>query len=271
VASNSAPGEPVDAGGVSSALKFYDGLAEEYHLVYGDRWDEAVAQQGATLDALIRDLCPGATEVLDCSCGIGTQAIGLALRGYRVLGTDISEGSITRAREEAGRLGADVRFGVADFRDLDSIAGDFDVVLSCDNAIPHLLNDAEVKRALQAMHAKLRAGGLLVAGTRDYDTALVERPATAAPLLIPGPPRRVFVRLHEWDAPDSPFYTVRFFVLTDTGSDWSLTQHSARYRAITADALAEAARAAGFEAVAWHRAEATGHHQPLMTAARART
>jgi glycine/sarcosine N-methyltransferase len=272
VSSDSSPrafGDTARAVGVSSVLGFYDGLAEDYHLVYGDDWDEALARQGAALDALIRHIRPVATEVLDCSCGIGTQAIGLALRGYRVLGTDISERSIARARGEAARLGADARFGVADFRDLDAVADDFDVVLSCDNAIPHLLDDDEVGRALRAMHAKVRPGGLLVIGVRDYDTALIERPTTAPPLLIAGPPRRLFVRFHDWDAPDSPFYTVRFFVLTDTGADWTLTQHSTRYRAITADALATAARAAGFEDVAWHASENTGHHQPLMTAARA--
>jgi glycine/sarcosine N-methyltransferase len=274
VSSDSSPrasGETAGAAGVSSVLEFYDSLAEDYHLVYGDSWDEAVAHQGATLDALIGELRPGATEVLDCSCGIGTQAIGLALRDYRVLGTDISERSITRARDEAARLNADAHFEVADFRNLDTVAGDFDVVLSCDNAIPHLLDGAEVHRALRAMHAKLRVGGLLVVGIRDYDTALIERPVTAAPLLIAGPPRRLFVRLHDWDAPDSPFYTVRFFVLTDTGSDWTLTQHSTRYRAIRADALGRVARGVGFKDVAWHSAENTGHHQPLMTAARAST
>jgi hypothetical protein len=33
-----------------SVVDFYDGLAADYHLVYGDRWDDAVAGQGAALD-----------------------------------------------------------------------------------------------------------------------------------------------------------------------------------------------------------------------------
>lgn len=262
-------GEPAPAAATSSVVEFYDVLAEDYHLVYGDRWDDAVVQQGAALDHMIRDHRPHATDVLDCSCGIGTQAIGLALRGYRVRGSDISERSIIRARDEAARLGADIPFEVADFRDLDAVADDFDVVMSCDNAIPHLLDDADVARALRAMHSKLRPGGLLLIGIRDYDTALIDRPATAPPLLIAGPPRRLFVRLHDWDAPDSPHYTVRFFVLTDTGTDWTLAQHSTRYRAITSDALSRAVQAAGLEDVCWHAAADTGYHQPVMTAARA--
>jgi SAM-dependent methyltransferase len=170
---------------------------------------------------------------------------------------------------EARRLGADVAFELADFRRLDAVAGDFDVVISCDNAIPHLLDDADIVQALRAMHAKLRLGGLLVISTRDYDEALVDRPVTAPPILLAGPPRRLFVRLHDWDAPDSPLYTVRFFLLTETAAGWTLAEHSTRYRAITSDALSRAAREAGFDQVTWHTARDVGYHQPVMTATRA--
>jgi glycine/sarcosine N-methyltransferase len=133
-----------------SVRDFYDGLAAEYHLVYGDDWDVAVEEQGAALDRLIRALHGGAADVLDCSCGIGTQAIGLARRGYRVSGTDISGRSIERPRTEAARLGAHVAFGVADFRELDEVDGTFDVVISCDNALPHLLDDADLSMTARA-------------------------------------------------------------------------------------------------------------------------
>ncbi len=250
----------------SSVADFYDGFASDYHLVYGDRWDEAVERQGAAIDRLIRQAHPGAREILDCSCGIGTQAIGLARRGYRVCGTDISEGSVERARVEATRFGADVAFGVADFRDLAGVAGEFDVVISCDNAVPHLLDDVDVSKALRAMRSKLRPGGLLVISTRDFDRALVERPATAPPILVAGPPRRVVVRLQDWDGPDSPLYTVRFLLLTESGDGWTVAHHSTRYRAITSGALSRAAEDAGFTEITWLSGENAGYHQPVMTA-----
>jgi glycine/sarcosine N-methyltransferase len=242
---------------------FYDGLAAEYHLVYGDRWDDAVAHQGEVLDRLIHDLHGGAADVLDCSCGIGTQAIGLALRGHRVRGTDISERSLERARVEARRLGAEVSFAAADFRHLATVTETFDVVISCDNALPHLLEETEIAGALRAMRSKLRPGGVLIVSIRDYDK---ERPPPPPPYVVAGPPRRLVVRMHDWDAPDSPLYTVRFFFIAETDDGWELTHHSARYRALPRAELEAASRAAGFTDVTWREPEDTGYHQPIVTA-----
>lgn len=54
-------------------------------------------------------------------------------------------------------------FGVADFRALDTqVSGTFDIVLSCDNSLPHLLTEDDLRRAIHSMDAKLRRGGLLL-------------------------------------------------------------------------------------------------------------
>jgi glycine/sarcosine N-methyltransferase len=141
--------------------EFYDELAPHYHLIFGD-WKRTVLRQSLVLDGLIRDrkgLPP--LSVLDCSCGIGTQAIGLALRGYRVHGTDLSRRAVERAEEEAATFGVVASFAVADMRALDSrVAGTFDVVISCDNALPHLLSDDDIRLAARGMWTRLNAGGL---------------------------------------------------------------------------------------------------------------
>ena len=247
-----------------SARDFYDQLAPDYHLVYQD-WEAAIERQADALDQLIRNARPHAKAILDCSCGIGTQAIGLARRGYRVHGTDISERSLDRARKEAERLGATVSFGVCDFRDLSSVDGLFDVVISCDNSIPHTLTDDDLHRVFAAMYAKLRRGGLIVISVRDYDKAMIERPPTALPVIHAGRPRRVVVRLHDWDAPDSPMYTVRFLILTEGQSGWTVEQYNTRYRALKRSVLKRAAELAGFVRIAWHTAEEVSFYQPVMT------
>jgi SAM-dependent methyltransferase len=190
----------------------------------------------------------------------------LARLGYRVKGTDISERSLGRARVEAARLGVEIAFAVCDFRDLSPVQGTFDVVISCDNAIPHLLTDEDLSQAFRAMRSKLRPGGVLVISVRDYDKALVDRPATATPLIHPGPPRRVLVRLHDWDSPDSPLYTVHFLVLTDGPAGWTVTHHSGRYRAVRRATITRAAEEVGFTQVTWYTGEEVGFHQPVMTA-----
>jgi 2-polyprenyl-3-methyl-5-hydroxy-6-metoxy-1,4-benzoquinol methylase len=55
---------------------------------------------------------------LDCTCGIGTQALPLARLGYRVTGTDISPAAVKRARAEATMRGLDADFKVSDVRDV---------------------------------------------------------------------------------------------------------------------------------------------------------
>jgi 2-polyprenyl-3-methyl-5-hydroxy-6-metoxy-1,4-benzoquinol methylase len=112
----------------------------------------------------------GQISLLDCSCGIGTQAIGLAKNGYVVTATDLSPASIQGALRESESRGIKIAFGVADFRTLISdVPGEFDVVLSADNAIPHLQSDDDLILAGQNMYSKVRQDGLLVVSIRDYD------------------------------------------------------------------------------------------------------
>jgi SAM-dependent methyltransferase len=97
---------------------FYDAIADAFHLVHRD-WDDSVRRQGEALDLLLaRELGAGPKRVLDCACGIGTQAIGLALRGHRVTGTDLSPRELERAGREARAPCAELELRVADLRDL---------------------------------------------------------------------------------------------------------------------------------------------------------
>lgn len=63
-------------GNNASVARFHDQLAADYHLIYDD-WDGATERQGRALDTVIRSaLGPAPATVLDCACGIGTQALG---------------------------------------------------------------------------------------------------------------------------------------------------------------------------------------------------
>ncbi|MEA2585579.1 MAG: hypothetical protein QOF33_3664 [Thermomicrobiales bacterium] len=251
----------------SEPSNFYDGLADDYHLIFPD-WDRAVMWQSEVLDRLIgNELGTGRHSILDCACGIGTQAIGLALRGHRVHATDLSSRSVERARHEAHRLGASLTFGVADLRGLATQVEDtFDVVLACDNALPHLLNDDDLDRAAAGMASRLRQGGLLLATIRDYDRILAKPPTGEGPRVFDGATgRRIVFQIWDW-APDGRGYDLHLFLLRREGEGWNTSEHIARYRALRREDLGGALELAGLSDIRWLMPEESGYYQPIVMA-----
>jgi glycine/sarcosine N-methyltransferase len=262
-----AAGDSKERVAMSTTNPFYDDLAADYHLVYAD-WPASVRRQGRALARFIREQAgPAAHTVLDCACGIGTQAIGLALEGFSVRGSDVSPKEIARARDEAAGFGVDIELHVADFRHLDlQVDGQFDVVICCDNALPHMLADEDLRLAVQGMHAKVRPGGLLIIGIRDYDALVVERPHATTPLVIERETGRSIV-FQVWDwAEDGQRYALSLFVLKAHGDAWETRCHTTIYRALRRAELDGFLDHARFRDIRWHFPAATHHHQPLVTA-----
>lgn len=246
---------------------FYDDLADDYHLIYAN-WRQSVGRQGEVLDRLIRAVDGGdARSVLDCSCGIGTQAIGLARRGYGVHASDISAAEVDRARREAASFKVDIAFEVADMRSVaDTVPGAFDVVLSCDNSLPHLLTDSDILAALGSMRRKLAPGGLLLIGLRDYDALAAARPRLT-PATLTGDPDRPAIVFQLWDwAQDGGAYDLTLFITRQMGDTWKTTARTTRYRALKRDDLTRMLAQSGYTDIRWHAPDVTGHHQPLVTA-----
>ncbi len=246
---------------------FYDELADDYTAIFSD-WDASVLRQGEIIDRAIRTAMPeGARTILDATCGIGTQAIGLALRGYEVSATDVSAASVERAQREAARLNASVALDVADIRTLSSVAGPFDVVITFDNALPHLVAPVDLTAALRSLHRVLRGSGLLLASIRDYDALLISRPAGETPRMSgPMGERRVVAQAWEWDTIE-PIYRLHQFVLAEhPGGEWSVRHLETRYRALLRSDLAAVAEDVGFRDVRWLEPSMTGFYQPILAA-----
>jgi 2-polyprenyl-3-methyl-5-hydroxy-6-metoxy-1,4-benzoquinol methylase len=113
---------------------FYDELAESYHLIFDD-WGAAIRRQREVLARLL-PAPPAGKRLLDCACGIGTQAIGLATLGFVVDGSDPSAAAIDRARREAIALGMNLEFRIDDMRSLSTAPiHAYDAVIAMDNAV----------------------------------------------------------------------------------------------------------------------------------------
>lgn len=249
---------------------FYDGLAEDYTAIFAD-WDASVRRQAEIIDAIVQQHRPGAHRLLDATCGIGTQAIGLALHGYDVTATDLSPASIERGRREAARLRASVAFGVADVRALTpTVAGPFDVAITFDNALPHLVEPDDLTAALAGLRDVLRPGGLLLVSIRDYDRLASERPSGEPPRLAgPVGGRRMVAQAWEWEA-DRPVYQLHQFVVREEPSGaWSARHLVTTYRALRRSELSSAASEVGFDEIRWLEPADTGFYQPVLAAERA--
>jgi SAM-dependent methyltransferase len=232
-----------------SASDFYDKLSPFYHLIF-ENWEGSIERQATALDSIIRSTAgPGARSVLDVACGIGTQSLGLAARGYDVTASDISPGAVNRARAESARRNLTIHFSVADMRVAHKHhSRTFDVVVCADNSLPHLLTDGDIVQALEQFFACTNPGGSCIVSVRDY-AALEHGGLQFKPcgVRVEGGARYVLFQVWEWQG---SLYNVHFYVVCDEGTE-NCETHVMRstYFAISIAELMLMMGRAGFEKV----------------------
>ncbi|MEV5596814.1 class I SAM-dependent methyltransferase [Streptomyces sp. NPDC052496] len=246
--------------------QFFSHLAPTYDLLYPD-WPAAVAQQGRALDAYVRAaLGDRPHTLLDCACGIGTQAIGLAAAGHTVTGTDLSPVAAARATAEAAARGLHLPTAAADMRRLPFADALFDAVVCADNSLALLTTPEGVRAALASMRRVLRPGGQLLLGMRAYEEARRDRWEVLPPRVTRTPGgRAVTLQLWEWHD-DGEHYDFDLIQLLPRGGTWEVRSRRATSWALTREQVTAFVTAAGFEQVTWHEPRADGYFQPLVTA-----
>ena len=228
------------------ASELYDAMTPFYHLIYPN-WEENISQQAALLDAIIRDYWGSRVHsILDVSCGIGTQSLGLAQLGYQLTASDLSAASIARAQAEAERRHLAIPFSVADMRQaFRHHAQPFDLVISCDNAVPHLLNDADIRQAFEQFYQCTRPGGGCLVSVRDYAQEMGSG-VEVHPYGVRDDEgvRYLVFQVREWRG---SHYDVAMYFVEDHGESACTTQVvRGQYYAIPIDRLLALMREAGF-------------------------
>lgn len=213
--------------------------------------------------------------MLDCACGIGTQALGLAALGHRVTGSDLSPVAVARAAKEAAARGLRLRTAAADMTRLPFGDRSFDAVVCADNSLPHLLTPDAVEAALGEMRRVLRPGGVLLVSTRPYDRLRRERPESTPPQVREGTGgRAVTFQLWHW-RPDGERYDLEHFQLLPGGEGesgrYEVRTRRTSYWALSQAQLTGFARRAGLTEPAWHEPQETGFFQPVLMARRPTT
>jgi SAM-dependent methyltransferase len=228
--------------------RLYDQLAPLCHLIFSD-WDGAIEKQGVRLTSIIHEEWPEHRTVLDVSCGIGTQAIALANNGFLVAASDLSAGE-------------EIPFSVCDMSAAHSHhGGGFDVVISCDNSLPHLLSDDDIRAALTEMHACLRPGGGILITVRDYDSEQRGKNLVKLHGVREQCGKRYLV-FQIWDF-EGEYYDVTIYFIEEDVSSKEVVTHAlrSRYYAIGTAKLLGMMQETGFQNV---RKLDQGFYQPVL-------
>ncbi len=250
--------------GMDIIQSFYDKLASDYDKLFLD-WQATTHEQAAILDKIFRDNGFDKTaRILDCACGIGTQAIGLGAIGYSVTASDISDGELAQARERAAKNGVSVCFEHADFRALaDTFSERFDIVIVMDNALPHMLTEDALQTAVKSIANQIAPGGMLVASIRDYDAMLMDKPPYSPPYIHKtNKGQRVSFQTWEWSGDN---YKLIQYIIEDEGA-LQISKFECEYRATRRTELTNLLLANGCSSVEWKFPEETGFYQPIVMA-----
>ena len=244
--------------------KFYDSMASQYDKFYLD-WQAATHEEARFLSGIFRDYGFDRTaRILDCACGIGTQAIGLAALGYSVTASDISAGEIEEAKRRAEENHVSLTLKQADFCALsDAFTEQFDIVIAMDNALPHMLSHAALEKAVNSIAGRVRSGGIFVASIRDYDLMLQEKPAHSAPY-VHKTEKGQRVLFQTWDWAGENYSFIQYII--DDEEALQISKYECEYRATRRDELTGLLRAAGCGKVTWKFPEETGFYQPIVIA-----
>jgi SAM-dependent methyltransferase len=231
---------------------YYNRLAPYYKFIYPN-WDQSVQRQAEALDGVIKEFI-GETcnTVLDVACGIGTQSIGLAKLGYHVTASDLSSAEVEQARQEALRHGVQIEFHVVDMRHVwETYQRQFDVVIACDNSVPHLLSNDGILLAFRQFYQCTRSGGCCIITVRDY--AQLERKdqhKQMYPRLVHPTDRGQIVMFDVWDF-DGDYYEITTYLVADTGMPTAQTQvlRGGKYYCVEISTLEKLFQEAGFREV----------------------
>jgi len=251
-------------------IDFYDTLSPFYRENMGWDWIDGMKQEGSVLSAFLKKRCEndGPFKLLDCSCGIGTQAIGLALQGHIVHAADLSPNSIECAKTEAEKCGAkNMSFSVANFFDLEKTVKDtFDIVLSCDNSMAHCINEGDPQRAFTSIHSRLNRGGLVLISIRDYAPLIKERPKmTSQHVQDKKEGRRIAFQVWDWDE-NGKRYKNHQFLIQEIDGEFKTNHFETTLRALVKEDVINAMEKSGFHDIQWHTPNESSYYQPIITA-----
>lgn len=246
---------------------FYNNLATQYDKLFLD-WQATTREQAEILDKIFKDNGFDHTaKILDCACGIGTQAIGIVTLGYNVTASDISDGALTEAKKRAEENKVKIYFKQADFCALsDTFTEKFDIVIAMDNALPHMLSSSDLEKAIKSIANQIEKNGIFIASIRDYDALLMEKPPYSPPYIHKTDNgQRVSFQTWVWNEDN---YKLTQYIVEDEKT-LQISKFECEYRATRREEMTKLLIAHGCSKVEWKFPDETGFYQPIVVARKA--
>lgn len=199
--------------------RHYNAISQHYDDWFSLPWPEPAIRQGALLNDILKTQgLPQPCRVLDLTCGVGTQAIGLAMHGHDVTAIDISPGQIAEAEKRAAKIQQELRIKFVTGNALNpqaSAAGPFDAIISFGNSLPMLGTADAFMSCLKNCYGLLSENGVMLVSMKDHAEVRAEKKyVTASGKLENGDRRGVWVETADWSADGTQYKSNIIFVLT---------------------------------------------------------
>jgi len=150
-------------------MNSYNRLAPYYSFLYEGNYEDVQDEEVDWLDEFFQ--ANQISTILDASCGDGFHAIPLAQRGYHLTGSDLSNGMIRQAKQNAVLAGVHFPLHTLDFCQLDKLFSptSFEAVLALGHSLMHLLDADRTQQALVQMKRVLKQNGHLILDFPDFE------------------------------------------------------------------------------------------------------
>jgi SAM-dependent methyltransferase len=201
-------------------MREYDQLAEVYELLV----PEALRTPEGAAAGFVPMLTPGA-RILDCACGTGTLAVGLALAGFRVDATDASPTMVARTRALARERGVPLSAEVCEWERLPA-GPRYDYVLCVGNSLVHARDRVA---PLRAMAGTMLPGATLFVASRNWER---ER-ALGSRTEVDGPVKRVWTIPDDWAQPH--YHDIEVGAISERLTIWPFTHEQLKADLAAAD------------------------------------
>jgi len=138
---------------------------EELFTNYANGYDQEVFTKGTIgeVDFIEKEInFDKNVKILDIGCGTGRHSIELTKRGYKVVGIDLSENQLNKAKEKAAAQNLEIDFRLQDARN-EHFINEFDlVIMLCEGGFSLMETDEMNFNILQNARKALKANGKFV-------------------------------------------------------------------------------------------------------------